>query len=106
MYTLLEKIAKALALILSVLSFSFSFICMLVLLYFTGVGGVMTLIYGDPVVGVLVLLSFAALCLLCDAMAERTFGVSLITKRLDRGMSERVSADIARAHDELRKQRQ
>ena len=102
MITLLEKIAKAVALILSVLSFSVSLVCMLILLYFTGVGGIMTLIYGDPVVGVLVLFAFAALCLLCDAISERSFGFSLLTKQLDRSMSERVSADIARAHEQLR----
>lgn len=99
MKTIVEKVVKALALILSLLSFGFSLVCMLFLLYFTGVGGVMTVLYGDPVVGVLVLFTFVTLCMLCDVMSERTFGFSLVTKHLDRNTSSRGNADIARAHD-------
>lgn len=101
MKTIVEYIAYAMALLLSALSFGFSLAVMLVLLYFTGVGGVLTIIHGDIVVGVEMLFCFAALCLLGDAMCQRTFGFSLFTKHVDASLQARVDVDIARAYDKL-----
>ncbi len=105
MKKIVDNIVYALALAVAALSFCFCLVLWLSMAYLTGVGGVMTLIHGDVVVGVEMLFCFAALCLLGDAMCARSFGYSLFTKHVDASLSAAVDADIVRAYDKLQQRK-